>query len=352
MTYGKHSMTGHTGTRITAVALLVASLLVAPACGEIDDPENPGQALWVLRGKLTEAPEAPAVTTSALRVAFVWQRHLEDDGVAVISQDVPVTPDFPARFTLEVYDPPPESAMHEAEELEEDFEGMDFRAAVAQILVYDDLNGNGRLDILSHDAEDYIDYVVGYAEDYMVVYIEGNPPPYELDGVVFVRGLNLIHFDYDSDGWSPEVEQLPLDTELHIDVGDDPDLQYLMCDQSVDQEYGEAYSPGEMGGDSSGSSSSGGASGGSASTGTSDGYDEEYPGPGYPDDEFEMPEFPEGTEIECAEDGSWFSFSYEERSQDGGICSPISVSASAGVYPAHPDWAEEGYPEDWPCDVL
>ena len=345
MTFSRLTKTERFGALIAASALFLTALFMASGCGDLDDPENPGQALWVLRGKLAEAPEAPPVTTSALRVAFVWQRHLEDDGVAVISQDVPVNPEFPARFTLEVYDPPPETAMHNAEELEEDFEGLDFRLAAAQVLVYDDLNGNGRLDILPHDAEEYIDYVVGYAEDYLVVYIEGEPPDYELDGVIFERGLNLIHFDY-SDDWSPETEQLPLDTELHIDVGDDPDLQYMMCDQSVQQEYEEGgdsagVDPEEFGGESGGSSGSGGGSSGSST-----------PEPGYPDDDFVMPDLPEGSEITCSEDGTWFSYSYSERNQEGGICSPISVSSSAGVFPANPDWAEEGYPEDWPCDTL
>ena len=360
MNSSRLTKTGRSGALVGAIALLFTALFATVGCGEIDDPENPGQPLWVLRGKLTEAPEAEVVTTTALRVAFIWQRHLEDDGVAVISQDVPVNPEFPARFTLEVYDPPPGTAMHDAEELEEDFEGLDFRIAVAQVLVYDDLNGNGRLDILPHDAEDYIDYVVGYAEDYMVVYVEGDPPAFELDGVIFDRGLNLIHFSYSDDSWSQTVEQLPLDTELHIDVGDDPDLQYMMCDQSVRQEYSEeggssggsgGVEPGEYGGDSGGGST-GGSSGTSGGSNPSEPPDSGYAEPPYPDEEFQMPDLPEGSEVICAEDGSYFSFSYEEREQDGGICSPISVSSSAGVIPANPEWADEGYPEEWPCDAL
>ena len=326
--------------------LLLTTVTSVVACGHIEDPQYVGEPLWVLNGRLTQSDEGADFEAVSLRVAFIWEQDIQENGAALISQDVPVVPEFPARFTLELYDPPPESTMHDGAELEEELAAYDFRIAVGQILVYDDLNGNGQLDILHADAQAYVDRVLGHAEDYWVVFVEGTPPTDPFENIVFEQGLNLIHFEENPDSFEDRVQQLDLSMEFDIAVGQYPELQYLMCNQPV-----ERY---ESGGSNAPSAGSGeyptdGSEGGS-STGTSDGTEPSDGDTIEPiDDTFDLSTIPEGANVECSPDGSFFSYEVTTTEQEAGICSPIYEMSMVGMVMWNPEWGD--YPDDWPCDV-
>lgn len=209
-----------------AVAWMTVHLV---GCGAMDGPDDPGDALWTVKGKIVSIPEE--IDPQNLRAAFVWEKEPREGGVVLIGQDVPVSPEFPSKFTLELFDLPPEEAMSPGEELEEELAGM--RVATGRLTVYDDKNGNEQLDVLPREATQFIDYVLGPKEDYLALFIEGDPSAIkEMDGVkVEIKaGLNLFR-DRSEEDISPPYDQLDPMQELIITLLDDPEKQSLMCQE-------------------------------------------------------------------------------------------------------------------------
>jgi hypothetical protein len=276
---------------LMGISLLAA---VLSCCGSIDGPEHPGDPLWTLHGKILEAE--PGVETGELRVAFVWERHFLEGGVALIAQDIPINPEFPSEFTLDLFEAPPEEAMHQGEDLEEELAGL--RVAGGILLVYDDRNTNQELDVLPKDAQAYIDYVLGPAERYMAMFIEGDPQGLEFDGVSLKPGLNLFLFE------DRVVTKLPVDAELVITLVDDPEFQSFMCEESIRGE-GIGQNLGEV----------------------------------------HFSEIPEGADISCADDKKSLTFEKTTRQQDGvcGDVKTVSVWGQSSIDPVEPA------PEGWPC---
>lgn len=211
-------------------SLAVFSALVA-GCGSLADDVDKHEPLAVLQGELTN-PNAVA-TSSTVRVAVIWNCGDLDGQMYRVSQEVEVQPVFPSRFRLELTQPPPAGCMIDpfAESENDDPPGVppdgpdpvydapgdtdvpstppsapqdtaapsSFRMALGTIAAYDDLNGNGKLDLASPGDPDFVDRVLGANESLMLVYLEGTVPSWDelrdADGNLPSRGYNLLDFN-------------------------------------------------------------------------------------------------------------------------------------------------------------
>ena len=209
---------------LTSFALL--STLTA-GCGSLaSDTDNP-EPLAVLHGELTN-PES-VLLSSNVRVAVIWNCG-DTDTMYRATQEVEVKPVFPSRFRLELTEPPPAGCMLDpfAEEDHNDDppqvggsggspsgpgdpdvppstpQGLTGAAGAARmgigtIAAYEDLNGNGKLDLVDPGAPEYVDRVVGTNESLLLVYVEGTIPQSwdeirDSDGNLPGLGYNLLEF--------------------------------------------------------------------------------------------------------------------------------------------------------------
>jgi len=123
-------------------------------CGELADGNYRGEPLAELVGNVVveEGAETP---DGELRVGLFWSG---EQSALLHEQDVATELEFPARYTLTVFNPPPEEAIREVEQLEGAF-------AVGIPLIYQDLNGDGRLDL-------GVETIIGAAVEVALVYTD------------------------------------------------------------------------------------------------------------------------------------------------------------------------------------
>lgn len=217
------------------------------ACGDLgDDDRSPPIA--TIDGQLSRASAAiePA-PASNVRVAIVWNTR----GEFRSTYDVEVVPVFPSRFRLELRGAPPAAAMLDLVEPDptvdhptDDLTGRShpltadagFTYAVGTVVAYEDLNGNGKLDLINADNPP-IDRVLGANRSLGIVYIEGTPPADFMGSEGSpVRGYNLLTVSscqaLDVDAPAPPCESskwLPITTNYDLPLGAEPQLAEMMC---------------------------------------------------------------------------------------------------------------------------
>jgi hypothetical protein len=168
---GKRSR--HLSWRRGAAALVA---FAAMACGEFASNTSEPIPLTSIPVRLLNPSNV------ALRVALVWEYpytfrdadgrlqvgHVRQVGV---DQAVPRAGQAGTSYaltTLELHDVPPLF-----EPLALGFSNADFRMAYGYVVAYEDVNGNGQLDLLQEDASEYVDRIVARAAEQRVVYAEG-----------------------------------------------------------------------------------------------------------------------------------------------------------------------------------
>lgn len=208
---------------------LLGALGTLAGCGQLEGDPNRLPVLATIQGQLSN-PEGYAAGSN-MRVAIVWGAETDD---LRVSQDVPVKPVFPSQFRLDLRELPPMDALRVPDDgsshhqkpngpsdcaqgydsssgkppptsstLCDDGPPMagpgptpalpspttriqsdDWRAATASdpfklalgtVIAYEDLNGNGQLDLIDEGATQAVDRVIGVNRDLFVVYIEGTP---------------------------------------------------------------------------------------------------------------------------------------------------------------------------------
>ncbi|MEA2698133.1 MAG: hypothetical protein QOI66_2404, partial [Myxococcales bacterium] len=116
------------------------------------------------------------------------------------------------------------------------------RMAAGTLVVYEDTNGNGKLDLLTVDSKSTIDRVLGVPTGLTLLYVEGTPPPVNttgyFSGVTLQRGFNLLQ----EPGWqaaAPVVplssaawQLVPLSTEIAISLTASPQLSKYVCEKN------------------------------------------------------------------------------------------------------------------------
>jgi hypothetical protein len=146
-------------------------LLALAGCGDaLVDARYAGEPLVVVQGSVLSdfTPEELNLTSGALAITLDWAELDEAESPPDVA--VRITTDFPARYTLRIYGPPPAAAFFDAPWSEGG------RIAVATPLLYMDDDGDGQWDAAK-------ERVVGGAHDIVLlfthrpVHIDAVEPP-------------------------------------------------------------------------------------------------------------------------------------------------------------------------------
>jgi hypothetical protein len=220
-------------------AIASTLLLAVGACGSLESDDTPGQVLLTLTGEVTN--QAQITPASEVRMALVWSAEpLESETAFNASQDVPMTAQFPATFSIEITSPPPAELTISRDDLpekEKDELPPGFAFAIGTLAVYEDRNGNGQLDLIGGGA-DAIDGILGLDEELLVLYFEGS----------WQLGYNLVRIPDCvfgiAGGHEPPCSDsarvfAPVDgviADLQIPLSADPKLARWMCERFDDSD--------------------------------------------------------------------------------------------------------------------
>lgn len=140
--------------------LLMGSLaLTVAACGSHADGNYTGEPMATLTGTVTNKT---AGTPKHPRLLLLWVNFAASPDV-VEGQSIEVATTFPATINMPILLPPKEEALNDF--TKKGSLTKENRVGSAAIIVYNDLNNNGKAD---GESEPF----VGGCEDYMVVYLE------------------------------------------------------------------------------------------------------------------------------------------------------------------------------------
>lgn len=235
---------------------LFFTTMLAVGCGELAPGDGSDATLETLNGRISNSQNLPI--QGQVRVALIWfgmgevtqtEGDVSETRVTQINvaQDIPVSPQFPATFSLNVVAAPPAEVMFgEDGPFAEEAQSWPAGATMAfgTLVVYEDTNGNGQLDLLEEGATQTIDTILGAREDLGVMYFEGAVPISLFNEIYKEMGLgqaegtpklgfNLIEFNFCMDPadtscqmafkWYEEGEVFDLPLTL------DPEMWWLIC---------------------------------------------------------------------------------------------------------------------------
>lgn len=117
--------------------------------------------------------------TGDVHMALVWSGHTS--GNAKIGQDIRIQTEVdgiasPVKFRLDITSPPPSESLEQQQvpRLPNRGSGIDeARMAAGQLVVYEDGNGNGKLDFIPDGASSSPDRLLGVDEAHDIRYLEG-----------------------------------------------------------------------------------------------------------------------------------------------------------------------------------
>jgi len=175
-------------------ASLALCALCAAACSSQVDPEYRGEPLAVITG----AVSADEAGVDGLVPVLGWynfgRSEDEDDGdhTPALLHEVQVEGEFPNRFTMRVYELPPEKAVAPA---------SDGEPAVAMAMIFaadpdaDWSEGFGHGDSEA-EGDKWPEWLAGAAINYMVLYLDGptrpDGPAAQLFGMPLAKGYHLV----------------------------------------------------------------------------------------------------------------------------------------------------------------
>jgi hypothetical protein len=236
----------------------------------IDDRTDEPSPLDQVRGTVTNPRSLPA--DGDLRLALVWypgKTVLEGElgkpfgpSLFYVSEDVPITTSFPTNFTLSLTSPPPSEAVVSDVSVPPDGaqgQGPEWPTVAANnanavLVLYDDRNGNGRLDLVDIDIEglgEFVDDVVGMAKSTQITWFEGPLPgtlTYPASTGQPSAGFNLAFSADDVIQIGPDANATgstsffgltmpfawqPSDAPVTIELSDDPVLDLVMCRKNI-----------------------------------------------------------------------------------------------------------------------
>jgi hypothetical protein len=302
--------------RIAVFGFLFAATATG-ACGSLGNSKSQ-PVLATVHGELTN-PQS-LTPSPATRVAVVWL--VAGDGSYRVAEDLPVQPVFPAQFTLSLTSAPPSAVM-----LNDPKVSADLSWAVGAIVAYDDLNGNGRLDLVDKGATAYVDRILGANDQVVLSYFEGTLTKELADpsGHMPTLGFNLFAFPT---GSAPGA-WLPIDTPYTLPITANPRFSEIMC--SNGKGFGGLFGQPEP-------EPTGGSEGAQTDGGTTPLHDAGPPPPADPN----LPS-PTDPKLECAPDGK--SFTYDCKPSQPSLCGgDAEQGCGAMPMPVPP-------PPNWPCPV-
>ncbi len=200
--------------------LLIGSLLLATtglACGSLPEDEGDPSTLVTLNGAVSST--SGSLGSGKVGVALLWYSSLSH---AVAAEIAPESASLNG-FSLAVTQPPPKAFMGPLD----DDDPKSTKGAWAMLVAYEDLNGNGKLDLLDVSSTKAIDKIVARDADRLLVYLDGAPPPDLTDptGAKPQPGFNIASISKQGD----EFAWVPLSTKLVLTEDASDDAQSLMC---------------------------------------------------------------------------------------------------------------------------
>ncbi len=185
----------------TSIALLALLMGGTNACGSLEANTDSAPALATVNGSIIN-PDSLAVPES-IRIAVVWRSN--EPGRFNVAEDLPVEPSL-VSFRIALGGPPPQAAMNTetsgppgtACAMAPD---PTMQYAIGSVVAYEDVNRNGRLDLVANDAGAYVDRILATNETTSIVYIQGPLPvghaagcelPGETFGHAPKEGYNLL----------------------------------------------------------------------------------------------------------------------------------------------------------------
>ena len=230
--------------------------LCGAGCGSLSGNTGSPSTLTNIHGTVTS--DSTSTLPASLATAIVWFGISADHTFHESADSVPVSGGFPASFEIALTTVPPANAMTDfstAFGASPDVGATGVHVALGFVVAYDDLNGNGRLDLVDAGASEYVDEIAGVA-DKLIVYVD-QPVPASLaanpqftalgiDGSMPEKGYNLavLASNYcfaDTDAGAGSAGACvsghiwkPMDTPVSLSLGKGPvigpgDPQQLMC---------------------------------------------------------------------------------------------------------------------------
>ena len=185
----------------TLTLLVVAA---AAGCDSQAPSDYQGDALGTIHGTIrNQAASAPG----AAEVVLLWHLETEDDQEVPVAVRTEVEGSFPASFTLDLFEPPPEETYGQLDGLNDN--PSEHRAAMAMIFVFDE--GQAPDGSTDYDFETSL----SWEERYIVTYAPEAVPADEIEmGIDIPAGYGLMDFQ---DG----ARYSPIDTPVEIRLVDD-----------------------------------------------------------------------------------------------------------------------------------
>jgi hypothetical protein len=123
--------------------------------------------LATIQGRLAVDTGFTAPTTNT-RIAVLWVSATKGQYKEAI--DLPVQPVFPSQFKLELREPPP------LEMFDPVNNSPGFKVSHGAVVAYEDLNQNGKLDLVDGISSRFEDRILGANGNLVLVYIDGSLP--------------------------------------------------------------------------------------------------------------------------------------------------------------------------------
>ncbi len=141
----------------------LALMLALAGCGSLAGKDYKGEPLFQIEGVVQS--DAAMQLRGEVGVALLWAN---DTAVELSTQAVVVETQFPARYTLKIYQAPPEASKLRVAG------GQVLEASVGQILLFEDLDGSGTWDTETEP-------LIGGAYNAAVLFVPGSDLPYVPD---------------------------------------------------------------------------------------------------------------------------------------------------------------------------
>jgi hypothetical protein len=211
-----------------AIACTALTLATATACGGLPDHEGGQSTLVTLHGSVQS--QSGALGGAGVHVAVIW----ENGQAHALAVDVPVKAEFPAAFSIPLKSAPPAGFIVPTK----DIGGAE--VAIGGFVAYQDLNKNGKLDLLDESSTKAIDHVVGIDKTHQLVFIKSAPNGFDKmkdeNGVVPRLGFNILTPDEKTNGFVWD----PISTGLLLTEDDSPEAQMYMCANGMTESGGGA----------------------------------------------------------------------------------------------------------------
>jgi hypothetical protein len=307
----------------------LTAVLGLSACGSLDENADKPGKLAAVAGRITD-PMMLFDGSGAVRVAVVWEitgQALGDGGYGDdhrTAQDIAVTPVFPTDFQLDLAELP--NDLQPFHQLFGGSPSVNLRAVAGFVVVYEDLNRNGKLDLVTSSSPGFVDSVLGEATT-PLLYLEGTLPTdlsliasaKDADGHLPALGFNLAE-NYCVMRKAPPAgstcdavfDWMPVSTRISIAVSGDAKLANIMCKEMP--------------------------------TGVLSNNENGHPAGEFPA-AFPSPSDPNVT---CAPDGRSYTYTVDKSVTPPGICQATTTYHNVDTYGLVVGAAA---PSGWPCTV-